>query len=86
MSSLIYVQNRDGGHYFHNPDGTQQYYHPKWPTHAWTRESYRAPKRQWVVPSTYCVSQVNPPPRQWLRNMNIPVSELQSMSYPIGFT
>ncbi|KAJ6021123.1 hypothetical protein N7540_006627 [Penicillium herquei] len=66
----------NGSHYFQNPDGSQSWFRPG--RNGWDRPHRNGPKTDWVNPECPCFTSVNPPPRWWVTENSIEVSEAQN--------
>ncbi|KAJ5083542.1 hypothetical protein N7456_012969 [Penicillium angulare] len=66
---------KNDSHYFQFPDGSQRWFN-KWK--GWTRKYKLGEKTDWPNPQSPCVSGVNLPPRWWVEQHRLQVSEAQS--------
>ncbi|KAJ5611835.1 hypothetical protein N7528_008940 [Penicillium herquei] len=66
----------NGSHFSINPDGSESWFQPG--KKGWSRTRKDGPKTDWINPECPCFTSVNPPPRWWVTQNNIQVSEAQN--------
>ncbi|KAJ5710195.1 hypothetical protein N7493_009787 [Penicillium malachiteum] len=76
MAHCFHILNSNGSRFSINPDGSECWFQPG--KKGWNRTHKDGPKTDWPNPECPCFTSVNPPPRWWVTEHEIQVSEAQN--------